>query len=241
MNKFLTFPGLQPVYLGDIDFLQESVRSAFLMLLRGLTGQVNPRCIIAYPTQTTDGVICFDGEILPLKWYGATNALCFRVESEFVGERTFKSGESHKCYEQRYVIGYSGTVDSPNASKNFPTLPTLLSLGEKKNPVYTDKYERDDIFTKVEILNVDNSFFVSGYFEILEDQSYLLIIWDQLDTLLPIGTWIIPVVLGDKIVIGTLSVQLNSITNKNQATLQIASRSVEEGTEGSFSLNIISR
>ena len=68
MNKLLTFPGLQPIYLGDFDFLQQSVNDAFLQLLKGLTGQDNPKCILKAATPEKDGAICFDGEILPLKY-----------------------------------------------------------------------------------------------------------------------------------------------------------------------------
>ena len=36
MNKFLTFPGKQPVYLGDIDFMQSAVGSAFENLMKAI-------------------------------------------------------------------------------------------------------------------------------------------------------------------------------------------------------------
>ena len=61
MNKLLTFPGLQPIYLGDFDFLQQSVNDAFLLLLKGLTGQDNPKCILKAATPEKDGAICFNG------------------------------------------------------------------------------------------------------------------------------------------------------------------------------------
>ena len=38
MNKFLTFQGEQPIYLGDIDFMQDNSRAAILYVLKGITG-----------------------------------------------------------------------------------------------------------------------------------------------------------------------------------------------------------
>lgn len=105
MNKYLTFPGLQPVYLGDIDFLQESVRSAFLMLLKGLTGQEKPNCILKRATSEADGVICLDGEIMPYKAYTGSmvGVYYYEVVTTYGGERDFKNGETHSCYETRYA------------------------------------------------------------------------------------------------------------------------------------------
>ena len=123
MNKFLTFPGLQPVYLGDIDFLQEAVRETFLQLLSGLTGMSSPNCILKKATALEDGVICIDGEIMPYKAYtgdllGATS---YEVKTSLSGARSFKNGETHECYEERYAQA----VLSPSAVR-LPTLDELL-------------------------------------------------------------------------------------------------------------------
>lgn len=124
MNKLLTFPGLQPIYLGDIDFLQESVRESFTLLLRGLTGQEKPNCILVQPTAAADGVICIDGEIMPCKSYVGTinQKLSYKVESSYAGERTFKDGTVNKCLETRYAIGYNAPLDAPS----FPDFTELL-------------------------------------------------------------------------------------------------------------------
>lgn len=105
MNKFLTFPGIQPIYLGDIDFLQDSVRQAFRQLLVGLTGSDTPNCILKKATATVDGVICLDGEIMPYKAYTGTNigTYAYDVVSAYSGTRQFKNGETHECYEERYA------------------------------------------------------------------------------------------------------------------------------------------
>ena len=123
MNKFLTFPGLQPVYLGDIDFLQEAVRDTFFQLLSGLTGQSSPNCILKKATALEDGVICLDGEIMPYKAYtgNLSGAVSYKVKTSLSGARYFKNGETHECYEERYAQ----EVLSPVLFK-LPTLDELL-------------------------------------------------------------------------------------------------------------------
>lgn len=123
MNKFLTFPGIQPVYLGDIDFLQESVRQAFRQLLIGLTGIDTPNCILKEATATADGVICLDGEIMPYKPYTGTmvGIYGYEVVTAYSGARMFKDGESHECYEERYAQQVLG------GATRVPTFTELLS------------------------------------------------------------------------------------------------------------------
>lgn len=105
MNKFLTFSGEQPVYLGDVDFMQEAVRQSFLQLLVGLTGQSDPSCILKMATSQEDGVICLHGEIMPYKAYTGTmvGRYSYTVVSSYSGSRVFKNGETHQCYEVRYA------------------------------------------------------------------------------------------------------------------------------------------
>lgn len=125
MNKLLTFPGLQPIYLGDIDFLQESVRDSFVQLLRGLTGDEKPNCILQKATVDKDGVACVDGEILPYKAYSGTGidlgTPSIRVVTVLEGERTFKNGDVHACHERRYGEEYL-TI----GGVRFPLLTDLL-------------------------------------------------------------------------------------------------------------------
>lgn len=112
MNKFLTFPGKQPVYLGDIEFMQGAVASAFAQLLRNITGQNDASGIlsgvdISYTNNAafwTEGVVTLNGEILPIEAGGpinATNGLYFGISSEGSGSRTFGNGETHNCWETR--------------------------------------------------------------------------------------------------------------------------------------------
>lgn len=119
MNRLLTFPGLQPIYLGDIDFLQDSVKESFVQLLRGLTGEYEPSCVLVNATAEKDGVICLNGEIMPLKALdtsGGFGTIGYRIESTFSGRRKFKNAAEHDCHEIRYAqeyltLGGSGVPD----------------------------------------------------------------------------------------------------------------------------------
>ena len=116
MNKFLTYAGTQPVFLGDVDFMQAAVGSAFTQMARALmdSGDNTLNAIlqgveITHPSGTqirwTAGVVVIDGEILPIASGTAvadeTSELYFHVSSALSGERTFKDGESHECYDTR--------------------------------------------------------------------------------------------------------------------------------------------
>lgn len=165
MNKFLTFPGIQPIYLGDIDFLQESVRESFVQLLCGLTGQEKPRCILQRATAETDGIICLDGEIMPYKAYtgGMIGNYGYDVVSSYDGARVFKNGETHACHETRYaqeklVIG--GEV--------FKTLDELL-LGRVQAKQVAENITTDTIRRVARYITLGNSVTVENTFEFLEE------------------------------------------------------------------------
>lgn len=118
MNRLLTFSGLQPIYLGDIDFLQDSVKESFVHLLRGLTGTDDPSCVLVNATAERDGVICLNGEIMPLKAFNGSGfgSIGYRIESTFSGRRQFKNGDEHDCHEIRHAqeyltLGGSGVPD----------------------------------------------------------------------------------------------------------------------------------
>ena len=165
MNKFLTFPGIQPIYLGDIDFLQESVRESFVQLLRGLTGQDKPRCILQRATAEADGIICLDGEIMPYKAYtgGFIGNYDYKVVSAYDGSRVFKNGETHACYETRYaqeVLGTFGTT--------APTLDELL-LGRVKAKQMAENESTETIWRIARYTTLGNSVTVENSFEFLAE------------------------------------------------------------------------
>jgi hypothetical protein len=112
MDKFLTYAGKQPVYLGDIDFMQSAFSGAFLNLLKAYTGLATPTailfgCEITYANNAiswTDGVVCLAGEILPIAAGivgGEAGPGYFDIVSTSGGTRTFGDGDSHDCWEER--------------------------------------------------------------------------------------------------------------------------------------------
>lgn len=125
MNKFLTFQGQQPLYLGDVDFASQAIRDAFKLVLRGLTGSDSANAILrgVVPSTRTSsvsfsaGVVSIDGEILPVDATLLSGTLAdtfyFRIKSTYGGSRTFKDGETHSCWETRSVEVTKDVTDYP--------------------------------------------------------------------------------------------------------------------------------
>lgn len=246
MNKYLTFPGLQPVYLGDIDFLQESVRSAFMMLLRGLTGQDNPRCIIAEATPEKDGVICFDGEILPLKYSSGAviGALVYQIESVYSGERTFKNGETQKCYESRYVIAVSGSTLDPNKASGFSRLQDLLARGFKINqPKAWTNWSGENLLLQTYRSIVGSLYTFVGKFSIMDDCTVTSLTEDEIIVEIPTGEYYFPVTVNNngvmKTIPGKMTVRVDSDRNYNMASITINQTSFKMDDTGYFSFNAL--
>lgn len=128
MNKFLTFQGKQPLYLGDIDFASDAVRTAFAQLLAGLTGSSTPNAILygviaaarSSVVTFSAGVVSIAGEILPVEANaGIAGSLAdtfyLRIKSTYSGTRTFEGGASHDCWETRTVEVTKDETDYPLA------------------------------------------------------------------------------------------------------------------------------
>lgn len=125
MNKFLTFQGQQPLYLGDVDFASQAIRDAFKLVLRGLTGSDSANAIlrgVAPSTRSSSvffsaGVVSIDGEILPVDATTLSGTLSdtfyLRIKSTYGGSRTFKDGETHSCWETRSVEVTKDATDYP--------------------------------------------------------------------------------------------------------------------------------
>lgn len=123
MNKFLTFAGTQPVYLGDIDFMQAAAANAVKQLAKALmdSGSDSLNAILqgaekqwnSSTLTITPGVVVLDGELLPFEGVTlqAPSSLYFHIESTLSGERTFKDGESHQCHETRKAIVNTSSAD----------------------------------------------------------------------------------------------------------------------------------
>lgn len=126
MDKFINHEGEQPIWLGDIDFMNESVRNAIKMLLQGITGLENPTCILQGCELTsngvTAGVICLNGEVLPVEASTEDGTLChFEVQQSLGGERLTKENKPVSCYQYRKVIVVPGVGES----SDIATMPRL--------------------------------------------------------------------------------------------------------------------
>ncbi len=116
MNRLLTFAGQQPIYLGDLDFLQDATKNSLMCLARALMneGSDTLNAILqgveisqnANYIQWTDGVVVLNGEILPISAGSvrgtlAQTPLYFHIEVAEDGSRTFKDGVSRSCWAIR--------------------------------------------------------------------------------------------------------------------------------------------
>ena len=146
MNKLLTYQGAQPVYLGDIDFMQDAAGAGFLMLAKALTGEsgdtqnailqgVEFTRVSSTQTHVSAGVVLLNGELLPVEeatinvsWRAP---LYFHVDSVLSSERTFKDGSSHKCHETRTAF-INGTSSDGISLSNVPRIAHVL-----ENHTYT--------------------------------------------------------------------------------------------------------
>ena len=146
MNKFLTFAGTQPVYLGDIDFVQNAAGAAFTQLARALMNSVSDSMnailqgvditrISNSEVSYSAGVVVINGEILPVAGEtisaGVSDELYFHVVSVLSGDRTFKDGNTHECYDTRSAV--LNTVSSGGVA-----LSSVERFQVNDDAVYTD-------------------------------------------------------------------------------------------------------
>ena len=126
MDKFLTYPGKQPVYLGDINFMQSAARDAFQNLMKAYTGRADANAIlygvdITYSLNSiswTAGVVCIAGEILPIEAGILTSGspYYFDIVSTAGGQRTMGDGTTKSCWEERAATITSTVTDYPISS-----------------------------------------------------------------------------------------------------------------------------
>ena len=146
MNKFLTNRGEMPIWLGDIDFMNEAVRDSLIGLAKAITGQDDPTCIISgcevSSTGVTAGLVMLSGEILPVE--GSTivsPSYHLEINSTYSGDRTFKDGTVHSAYETRVAVVKSGAtvlldkyilLQMPRIIDLIPRSKTLVDNGSIK-------------------------------------------------------------------------------------------------------------
>lgn len=146
MDKFLTFAGTQPVYLGDVDFMQASAANTFKQLARALMDSNNAILQGVTITRNGDnvtfspGIVVLNGEILPFEGATLTTAAAyyFHVESTLSGARTFKNGESHDCYETRKAVintTSSGGIEVDACERLHKSIDGVYPMADKSGIV----------------------------------------------------------------------------------------------------------
>ena len=160
MNKFLTFQGEQPIYLGDIDFMQDNSRAAILYVLKGITGENNPTCIV-YGCEKTEtgcagGVACLSGELYVIEPSSLTGDVYLKIITSYAGSRLMKSGEYRECYEINSVAYTAETTDFRLA--DLPRLEGLLSRGQRI------AVENNNAAADIKVVRRGSMFSVSGSF-----------------------------------------------------------------------------
>lgn len=134
MNRFLTHTGRQPIWLDDINFIQDSIADEIKKLVQGLIGFDDEIVILSGcqkavsldgSVSVTKGVIYYDGELLsvPATSFATDPGLRIRVISQFdpSGDRNLHdTGEEVSCYNTRRAA-----ITGPKISGKPDTAPSL--------------------------------------------------------------------------------------------------------------------
>lgn len=184
MDKFLTFQGLQPIWLGDFNFMQKAAGDAFANLTKAISGHdsiIISGCDVSFDTQKmiyswTDGIVVLDGEILPI-WSGSarlqsssSKAVYFDIIRSFPieGERIFKDGTEHSCYEEREAT----LTQSKTKWIYSPDFPRLI-LGEKEIASFVS--DVDGIEMSARLIRRNDSYYLVGAFKTTSEVSAILV------------------------------------------------------------------
>ena len=180
MNKFLTFAGVQPVYLGDIEYMQNAAADIFRELGGALMNQA-PSGLnavlygveISHPAEFqvswTAGAVIIDGEILPVLAGSLTSStqrspvLYFHVVSTPGGTRTFKNGVTRDCYATR-------TATLTESSTGGVYERTVKRLHAEKDMDYDAFWKTSDV-TSCKLLQRGGLFFLDFVASIVEGQT----------------------------------------------------------------------
>ena len=117
MNRFLTHTGRQPIWLDDLNFIQDSFADEVKKLVQGIVGLNNDPVILTGCELTTnedgsyrisEGIIYYDGELFRLEdnTYTTLVNLCFikNITFDDSGNRVLlDSGEDVSCYSIRKI------------------------------------------------------------------------------------------------------------------------------------------
>jgi hypothetical protein len=177
MNKFLTFAGVQPVYLGDIDFMQNAASDIFSQLAGALMNQ-DPSALNAIlygvsitrsesTTSWTAGAVVLNGEILKVPAGSIsiqdTLPLYFHVVSVLSGDRVFKDGVSRECYETRTATINGSSTGGVNVNS--------MQLLHKTIDFDYDAYWKTADVTSAKLLQRNGLFFIDFTAQIEDGQT----------------------------------------------------------------------
>lgn len=181
MDKFLTFDGEQPIWLDDFNFMYDSVKDAITQVVHAITRSDEPTCILygcelTYEGNTmswTDGIVMLSGEILPVKAGTINNGgnqdlpLYFNVVETYEpeGERLFKNGERHNCYQKRHV-----TISDDDNDYYIYEISRLEDLlHEEEHLLYSNNETGDPTYgTRVIMLHpFGGGYYLNGIFKVV--------------------------------------------------------------------------
>lgn len=182
MNKFLTYAGTQPVYLGDIDFMQNAVRDGFRDIARALMDLTSdtPNAILQGLEKSTrvgageyysSGIVVINGELYEVPSHSITaeesgQDFYLHLNSVLSSSRTFGDGTSHYCHDTR--TGYLSIESSGGI-----LLSSLPRLHEKEisDDVVYDSYEASGKIISGRLIRKSGLWFCDVAFQILETMS----------------------------------------------------------------------
>ena len=196
MNRLLTFAGQQPVYLGDIDFMQDASKNVFTYLARALMASASDtlNAILQGVNITIDtsggvvtfswtaGIVVINGEILPVAAGSVTGAsssiLYFHVSSVKSGARTFKDGVSRSCWDTR-----SATISTTSTDGiQVDTVPRLSGESTSDDAVY-DGVSDTQVITSAKLIKRSGLWFCDVAFDFPDSQpvgSYMTVFFHNL-------------------------------------------------------------
>ncbi len=124
MDKLLTYPGKQPLYLGDIDFMQNAIKAAVANMVKAYAWEPTGNAILygcelrrgaSLSLSWSAGIIAINGEILTVEAgvIGQVTTAYFEIVSSTAGSRVFGDGQTHDCWQYRTATITATPTDYP--------------------------------------------------------------------------------------------------------------------------------
>lgn len=193
MDKFLTHAGQQPIFLGDIDFFDKSVRDTFARIVKAMTLGQDSAILSGFETTLegeddiytmtwTAGIVMIEGEILPIEAgtiHGHILSFWLVKVSSYddTGRRILKTGSEVDCYEIHKATVVSSTVAPTNShspyltTKRFDEILTKYIQDNSVKENYLVNYSNADntVSLKIYMIGVAYYLFYSGTAEVNND------------------------------------------------------------------------